>query len=335
MSEETTTESTQPNKPAKKRLRINWKSFLTSTVGVLVILSLGILGGYNSGIGMREDAKATLVSQQLTEQFALALIDIDNGRYEAAKQRLDFIILNDPTFPGATQKMAEVLVLMSIPTATPTPTLTPTPDLRGAEALFTQAQQLIAAQDWANALVALDQLRKDDPTYHTAEVDGMYYFALRNEGHYLITQQGNLEGGIYYLTLAERFAPLDNTANGLREGARLYILAASFWEVDWEQAVVYFSQLAGGWPSLWDGTMTAGQRYYQALMRYGDQLVEQQRYCAAYDQYVAAQAYGELDEIAAKNKNKAFQICYPPTETPVPTDVVVGDTPIVDNTPIP
>jgi tetratricopeptide (TPR) repeat protein len=271
----------------------------------------------------------------LTEQFALALIDINNGRYEAAKQRLDFIILNDPSFPGATQKLAEVLVLMSIPTATPTPTLTPTPDLRGAEALFTQAKQLIAAQDWANALVALDQLRKDDPTYHTAEVDGMYYFALRNQGHYLITQQGNLEGGIYYLSLAERFAPLDNTANGLREGARLYILAASFWEVDWEQAVFYFSQLAGGWPSLWDGTMTAAQRYYQALMRYGDQLFEQKRYCAAYDQYVAAQAYGELDEIAAKNANKAYQICYPPTETPVPTDVVVGDTPVVDNTPTP
>lgn len=328
MSEETTTESTQPNKPAKKRPRINWKSFLTSTVGVLVIIGLGILGGYNSGIGIREDAKATLISQQLTEQFALALIDINDGRYEAAKQRLDFIILNDPSFPGATQKLAEVLVLMSIPTATPTPTLTPTPDLRGAETLFTQARQLIAAQDWANALVALDQLRKDDPTYHTAEVDGMYYFALRNQGHYLITQQGNLEGGIYYLTLAERFAPLDNTANGLREGARLYILAASFWEVDWEQAVFYFSQLAGGWPSLWDGTMNAAQRYYQALMRYGDQLVEQKKYCAAYDQYAAAQAYGELDEIAAKNANKAYQACYPPTETAVPTDVpVVVDTP--------
>ncbi len=49
----------------------------------------------------------------------------------------------------------------------------------------------------------------------------MYYFALRNYGHDLITKQGNLEGGIYYLTLAERFGPLDNTAIGLREGARM------------------------------------------------------------------------------------------------------------------
>jgi hypothetical protein len=63
----------------------------------------------------------------------------------------------------------------------------------------------------------------------------MYYFALRNHGYDLITKEGNLEGGIYHLTLAERFGPLDNTANGLREGARIYITGASFWELNWEQ----------------------------------------------------------------------------------------------------
>ncbi|MCK7482090.1 MAG: hypothetical protein M0C28_36770 [Candidatus Moduliflexus flocculans] len=94
-------------------------------------------------------------------------------------------------------------------------------DFSGAEQAFSRAQQLIAAQDWPGALGALDQLRKLDPNYNTSQVDGMYYFALRNNGYDLITRQGNLEGGIYYLTLAERFGLLDNNTNGTREGARV------------------------------------------------------------------------------------------------------------------
>ena len=83
-------------------------------------------------------------------------------------------------------------------------------------------------------------------------------------------QAGNLEGGIYDLTLAERFAPLDNVAHVLRDNARWYITAASFWELDWERASEYFYQLNGS--GIWDGTMTASERYRVAAMRYGDEL---------------------------------------------------------------
>ena len=152
----------------------------------------------------------------------------------------------------------------------------------------------------------------------------MYYFALRNNGHDLITKQGNLEGGIYFLTLAERFGPLDNTAIGLREGARNYITGASFWELDWKQAVDYFSQVNAGWPSLWDGTMTASQRFYNASMRYGDVLFLRQDYCGAYEQYKNAANIGNLDATAAKNFNQASQTCFPATATAVPAVVTTA-----------
>jgi tetratricopeptide (TPR) repeat protein len=263
-------------------------------------------------------ARASVINQQLSEQFQYALVDFEFGRYEAAKQRLEFIIQNDPSYPGAQEKLTEVLVKTSIPTATPTPTLTSTPDFSGAESAFQRAQQLVLAKDWPNALAALDTVRKLDPTYKTPQVDGMYYFSLRNYGHDLIIS-GNLEGGIYQLTLAERFGPLDNTAAGLREGARMYITGASFWELDWGQAVQYFSQVGPGWPSMTDGTMNAAQRYFIALMRYGDQLFSQQDYCTAYQQYLAASAMGELDDKSEHNMYDAQVTCYPPTDTPVPT----------------
>ncbi len=308
-------DDTQPIKPVGKPSR--WRSILISILGFLLLIGLGGFSGYSSGINVRKNAEDSIITQQLSEQFSFALVDIQFGNFEVARQRLEFIIAHDPNFPGAQQKLTEVLVMSTIPTPTPAPTLTSTPDSSGAENAFQRAQQLISAQDWAGAVTALDTIRKLDPGYKTAQVDGMYYFALRNQGYDLITKLGNLEGGIYYLTLAERFGPLDNSAIGLREGARAYITGASFWELDWEQAVFYFEQVGANWPSLWDGTMTASQRYFIALTSYGDELFTKQEYCAAYELYLTASGIGTLDGNSANNSAQAYAQCYPATEVPV------------------
>jgi tetratricopeptide (TPR) repeat protein len=316
--------NTQPNITIAKNGRA--RSLLFTGLGLLVILVLAILAGYGSGISIRRSNESSTISQQIGEQYQNALMDIEFGRYENAKQRLEWIIAHDPTFPGAQDKLTEVLVLMNQPTPTLTPSLTPTPDFSGAEQAFAQAQQLIAAQDWPGALGTLDEIRKLDASYKTGQVDGMYYFALRNYGYDLITKQGNLEGGIYHFTLAERFGPLDRDANGLREGARYYLIGASFWELDWQQALSYFDQVYRGWSGLWDGTFTATERFYYASMRYGDQLLEQGDACGAVTQYSNAMAIAALDQQAADNYEAAYTACYPPTPT---IDLTLSVTPIV------
>ena len=299
------TESTQPNQPVAKSRR--GRTFLFSALGLIAILAIAVLAGYSSGIGVREKNESSVIMQQLGEQYQNALVDIQFARYEIARQRLEWIISHNPTFPGAQEKLTEVLVLSNQPTPTVTPSLTPTPDFTGAQDAFTRAQQLVAAQDWPGAIGALDQMRKYDPNYNTSLVDGMYYFALRNYGYDLITKQGNLEGGIYQLTLAERFGPLDRNSNGLREGARYYLIGASFWELNWKEAVAYFDQVYRGWSGLWDGTMTSSQRFWTASMRYGDELFAQNQYCDALAQYENARAIAELDQDAARNYNDALE----------------------------
>jgi tetratricopeptide (TPR) repeat protein len=318
-------DSTQSNKPQQKKPR-RWLSVLVSILGVVLLLALGGIGGYFSGLGDRSYAKSLVIDKQLTDQFQFALVDEHYGRYDTAKDRLNFIIQNNPSFPGVQAELSKILVLMTIPTVTPTPTLTPTPDLRGEQALFTTAQGLIAKGDWANALTELDQLRKLDAKFNTSQVDGMYYFSLRNYGVGLI-QGGNLEGGIYQLTLAERFAPLDRDANGLRDGARSYIQAAAFFGTDWKEAATLFATAASGWPSMWDGTMTASLRYHISLMRYGDLLFDNQRFCDADQQYQLAASLGNLDQVAARNASQAHVACYPPTEVPTATGIPVPPTP--------
>ena len=309
--------NTEPNIAIRKPWR--GRTFLFTALGVIMIIALAVLAGYGSGLSIRRSNQSSTISQQLGEQFQYALVDIEFKRFENAKQRLEFIIAHDSSFPGAQEKLTQVLVLMNQPTPTLTPSLTPTPDFSGAEQAFNQAQQQIAAQDWPGALGTLDQIRKLDPNYKTGQVDGMYYFALRNYGYDLLLKQGNLEGGIYHFTLAERFGTLDRDATALREGARYYLIGASFWELDWEQALFYFDQVYRGWPGLWDGTSTAAQRFHFASMRYGDQLVEDDRFCDAVPYYENAQAIAGLDAQAQEGYDRAFHECYPPTATPTLT----------------
>ena len=325
--------STQPNIKVKNPGR--GKRLLFNALGVIVLRAIAIASGFRSGIGARQSYQSSVMSGQLSEQFTFALVDIQFGRYENAKQRLEWIIQHDPAFPDAQQQLTNVLVLMNQPTPTVTPSPVPTHDFSGAEEAYARAQQLIAAQDWPGAIGALDEMRKLDPTYQTSLVDGMYYFALRNYGVNLINA-GNLEGGIYQVTLAERFGTLDRDANGLREGARVYLIGASFWELDWQQAVFYFDQVYRGWAGLWDGTMYATTRYQFASMRYGDDLLAKGDYCGAYTQYTNAQGVGELDSAAQKGFNEATEACYPatatpepivPTETPTPGGPPPADTP--------
>jgi tetratricopeptide (TPR) repeat protein len=329
---ETSLESTQPNQPApKKKSRVNWRGFLLGALALIVLVGFGGLGGYQQAINDRMDAQSSVITRQLTEQYAMALMDIAAGRYGPAQQRLDFIIQNNPSFPQASQKLVEVMVQQqaqaAIPTATALPTITPTPDMSGVDEIFQRAQQYTNILDWTHAIENLDTLRRKDPTYRTAEVDGMYYFSLRNYGYDLITKQGNLEGGIYQLTLAERFGPLDSNANGLREGSRLYILGASFWDLDWKNAVFYFSQLYTGWPQLWDGTITSSERYRIASMRYGDELFAQEQWCPASEQYENARKVGNLDAAGEKNAYQAYNRCNPAPPVEVPTETPPLPTP--------
>ncbi len=319
-------EGTQPSKTIQKSRR--GRSFLFTTLIILALIAVTLLAGYQAGISIRKQNQSTVVSQQLTEQFQFVNEDIQAGRYEIAKQRLEFILANDPSFPGIQEKLTEVLVQISLrdgfQSPTPTASLVPTPDFSGAEQAYARAGQLIAAQDWPGAIAALDQMRKLDASYLQSQVDGMYYFALRNYGYDLIIKQGNLEGGIYQLTLAERFGPLDRDTNGLREGARVYIIGASFWELDWVQALFYFEQ-ARNWGNLWDGTMTASERYWFASMRRGDELFAQGKYCEeeeALVYYNNALTVAALDKLAQQNYDEAMLVCFPATPTFDPASLV-------------
>lgn len=319
----------EPSETPHSRRR--WIMWAVLAVGLLVLIAAGSgFAGYNSAIDQRKHSEATQAAGEATSQYILAQQDIARGNYDLARQRLEYIIQIDPNYPNASDQLAFVLTQQRI-TATstfaPTPTLTPTPDYRGRDDLFTQAQNSLVGRDWTSAIDTLLLLRKNYPEYMAVQVDDMLFVALRNRGIDKIATQHDLEGGNYDLTLAERFGPLDSEANNWREWADQYIRGASFWDVDWAQAVYYFSQLANAVPNLSDSSgWTASNRYMDALLGYGDWFASQEKWCdaqAQYDLYMSLLANPQVEPTAVYAADKCTQgSAAPPApvaETPTPT----------------
>jgi tetratricopeptide (TPR) repeat protein len=330
-------------RPKKKFLerRSSW-IFLTFLLAFLIVLVGGILGipkGINDRVQLAEAQALPKVQAQLES----AQQDIAEERYEVALGRLDWIL--DEMAPYLSQeKLDEVgelysqtllnLSAYSTPTPMPSPTptvpvATPTPDLRGEEELYTTAQQQIAEEAWEEAIQTLEALRQKNLDYKTIQVDGMQYVALRNRGVKKILVDGSLEPGIYDLTLAERFAPLDASAEGFRTWARYYLTGASYWGVDWSQVVYYFEQVYPMLPNLRDGTfMTATERFRYAAIEYAEELEAAGDVCAAQEYLEKALAISpdpELQADAEEIAEQCFNLLNPPT--PTPTEAPGGNVP--------
>ncbi len=287
-----------PSPKRKKRVAWYWWLLFSILLLIGIVVVSGLLG-YSSGIQDRQANEATQVALVAEEQFNLGIQNMEEGRYYIAQQHLKYVLELNPNYPGIIEKLTEVELILNAtatptpaPTATPTPIpFTPTPDTRGEAELFAQAEDFIKNEEWSSAIETLETLRKRNPEYRAIDIDGMLYLSLRQRGVQKISE-GNLESGIYDLSLAERFGILDTEADSWRTWAQYYIRGASFWEVDWGQAVYYFEQVAPMFPNMHDGTFwTASQRYKEALTNYAETLVDQEKWCEAEEVYIKLRDY--------------------------------------------
>jgi tetratricopeptide (TPR) repeat protein len=321
----------------QKRKRGGWIAL--GILAMLIIVFVGVAIGYNSAIQVRTTEE---VNQRLivaTTQYELGLQDIKNANYDLAKKRLEYVIQIYPNYPGAADKLAQVLVAMAqngqnANTTISVPTVEPTKDTRGAAAIFMQAQQQLAtaqvdqaqqgvpaaqiAQDWQNLYDSVNSLRDLDPTYQAVKVDGLYYLALRNVGINNI-KAGNLEVGIYQFSVAERIAPLDKDADNYRQLAETYINGSSFWGINWQIAVNNFLLLYQSYPYFSDfNGVTSKQRYAGALIGLGDTYETAYDWCDAEAQYSTSASIISSQSVTDK-LTLASANCANPPATPTPT----------------
>ena len=312
------------------------KRWRTVILGILLVLLLGAAGGglgYQRGI---QDRLAKENQQLLTEaalQFQYGILQMANANYNLARTHFEYVFKIYPEFPGITEKYTEVMVKLAeaaIPTAQPS--ATPTLSNLNAEGLFNQATQEVQTLQWAAAMNTLEALRNEDTTYRTLNVDGLYFTALRYRAVEMIVKEGNLEEGLYLLSLVNRYAPLDHDAVNYSNWAREYLTGASYWDVDWEQVVIFFSRLAAAFPYMHDGTgWTANDRLMKGSEYYADELAAEGDHCNAVDHYQTAINFNPTEELQDKY-NRSYLICHPPTAIPQPTPTLEPSVPTAEPT---
>ncbi len=283
-------EQTQPSHPAdeptqetqsplsSKRSQL-WRTLRWFLLIIPAALIIAAAIGYSAGVNQREVDQQSALAEQADEQFNLGVEDLAAGRFEIARQRLEYVSRIDPGYPGVADRLAEALLALNAPTETPVPVLTPTPNLAPVEDLLNQAKAAYDNQDWSGAIDTLIALRAKDASFQAVQVDGLLYGALRARALQRIREDWDLEQGLYDLALAESFGPLDSEAVSWRTSARLYLSANSNMGLNWPQATNDFLQLCLA--GLWDSC----NKLSTAADAYADYMSETNNICAASEQY--------------------------------------------------
>jgi tetratricopeptide (TPR) repeat protein len=208
--------------PARRRIRWIW----VIPAALLLVVILGSTAGFFSGQALHSQRQVAKTHALDTEQFNLALDDIQAGRFKVAIARLESVLQNEPDFPGAVEKRQEALAAINA-TPTPMPTETtvpsPTPDVSKAEQLLNQAKQQFADKDYPGMIKTLLTLKVEVPGFQPVRVDGWMWVGLRYNGVHLIKDTNLLTEGLYYLDLATNYAPLDSEAAAQEKFARIFL----------------------------------------------------------------------------------------------------------------
>jgi len=286
--------------PSTRRIRNRLPAVLSGLFLLVLMLAVGF--GYWDGTRQRalQDQKA--MDEYLVGQYNLALGDIQAGRFDFAKQRLDEIVYRNPDYPGAKEAQQKVIRLMNA-TPTPIPTATtkpsPTPNVALGEQMIQKAQQQYKDKDFKGALLTLLSIQKDIPSYNPLRIEGLLFLSLQEEGLAEIKSL-NLEAGIYHLWMASRYASLNATSiqkmDWAKEVLSAYQAAYHFRKVDLEKSVLNFSAayfLAPSYrPSLAQDYTDTLNSYIKQLKGIGD------------DCYVQ----NKLDELIAKSQSDSIMI---------------------------
>lgn len=295
---------------------------------LLVIFLAGWFGGVvylatASGRRLRDEQARAALQVEMAHQVELAGEDLAAGRYALARSRLEWVLGQDPAYPGAStlyqQAQTQLNALLTpLPTPTLTPTSTPLPMPTRASSLADPETQLEAlddlakTEDWRAVVTAVKAFQFDYPNYERRQTDTLLYEAYVNLGLSLLPGP-QVEQGLAYLTEAEKLGDLPQEVADQRGWAELYVQGIGFYRVNWGAAVFYFRDLCLAAPFFHD----ACSLLYESLVAYADQLAVAQDWCPAEALYWEAQPYSQDNQLTDRLA-RASEGCLAATATPTP-----------------
>lgn len=282
--------------------------------GFMLLLALGVVGlaglaGWNEGLRVAIGNATATQSSEIVAQCARIPQDLASGSFGLAQRRFESLGAFTPPPPCVAQlaPTATAAYLASLPTNTPTPTptllpsSTPTPEVTQEPStpfptsasgfdlnkLLAEAQQLLSAGKFNEAIDTLDALAAIDHTFETVTVDRLLYQALTSEARNLFRSGQNLAQAILLTNRAEQYGNVGDLSYE-RYIAELYLQAQIYRDVNFAQAIRLLTQIV----YQQDLTNYMGGEALRQLnnqtVKYADLLAQNGDYCGAQAQYDSA-----------------------------------------------
>jgi len=201
----------------------------------LTLVGMAGVAGYRDGLATSHAKSTQAQATEIADQYALAMDDLQQGRYELAIARLSWIVQTVQPGREYMQDSPELLALAStmnaasdtpMPTTTftpspsPSPTtsapveISPTPGATDPDTLYNQAAGAMARQDYEEAILWLDSLRAAAPDHRPQETQAMLMEALVTLGKTYIyganaDGEDKLARGIFLLYRANEIEPVE------------------------------------------------------------------------------------------------------------------------------
>lgn len=303
-------------------------------ISISLLLGLYLLVGYlgwQSGQAELARQQETQLATQISRQLSLAQENIDQGSYNLALRRLEWVLERVPDQPQAQALRDTTHALLNItPTpqvmATLTPTAMPFPSptpgaISEPLAELQRLRLLVAKEQWQDAASAVLTFQRQLPNYERQETNKLLYDSYIGLGLDLIEGE-QAELGLFYLNQAEELGDLPQEVQDYRVWAEWYLQGIGFYGVDWEIAVGYFRDLCLVAPFY----QSSCELLSESLIADADQYAFAQDWCPAVDLYVEAQRQGNSTELAEKLAT-ARTGCAAATPTPA---VITGTVPLTD-----
>ncbi len=200
--------SPEDNRPTREGRWLSLLVVMATSCLCVVLISLSALAGYRDELHEIQTDEARDLRATVVYQYDLALGNQENGLWILAYERLEWIATEMPDYLDVAGRMKTIEPILSytpspLPSATPShtltpttipiPTNTPTPTVLPVEAYFSQAQTYSDFGHYEDAIIWLDIVIAEDPTYRRAEVDSMLFEALTSQARLYFTAQNPVD----------------------------------------------------------------------------------------------------------------------------------------------
>lgn len=308
----------------------------------LAVVAMAGVAGWTTGQRIAETNATATQDHRIMEQVIRIPTDAAGGNQSLLIMRLEFLAEQTPGIGGLAdlQALATGVYLTAQPTIMPTATLTP-PDMPTAtaiatmpptdsapvvvatasgegvdfdiNALFSEAERLVALGQYEDAIDLLDSISGLDPNYRTAEVNALLSRALTTHAAALFGSLDTIAEGIFYTDRAEEIGADIGELSYERLVGSLYLNAARQTDLgDYGAAIRAWQALLSYQPT-YKGIDIRRQIFDQYVL-FGDAWVFGGQPCRAVPEYTNALNLFNSAQVSGK-RDAAQQACANATPT--------------------